>query len=396
MSGKVFVFDTHPVQYKAPVYQKLEELTPGLFEVIYASDSSVKGYKDVQFGVHLAWDTPLMQGYTHRVLGNEDASKSPTPAQFSGKGVYELLKRERPAAVMLTQSRYRFDHAAYFSALRLGIPILIRQETQDVTYAQQRSIVKSVLRNALYRAYYAPARHFFAFGRLNHEHLRSHGVPESRISFARFSVPDLIEHLSVQAKQEAAARLRATMGIDPAKKVVGFFGKFIAKKHPDLIFDALEHLPAEIHAGLELMFVGAGDLESVLRERAAQALARFGVRTTFTGFINQKALPEYYLATDVMALPSRHLGEAWGLVVNEALNAGCAVAITDGVGCHVEFGHLPRVKVSPVENAKALAGSLAELLAFPRDFTWALPAMQDYSSQAAARALHRVFKEVTA
>lgn len=396
MSGKVFVFDTHPVQYKAPVYQKIEELTPGLFEVIYASDSSVKGYKDVQFGVHLAWDTPLMQGYQHRVLGTEDASKSPTPAQFSGKGVFELLKRERPAAVMLTQSRYHFDHVAYFSALWLRIPILIRQETQDVTYAQQRSAVKSVLRSAMYRAYYAPARHYFAFGRLNHEHLRSHGVPEARISFARFSVPDLIEHWGVEAKQQAADQMRAKLGVASGKKVLGFFGKFIDKKHPDLIFDALEHLPAEQRQRVELMFVGAGDLEPVLRERAAQALARHGVRTTFTGFINQTALPDYYLATDVMVLPSRHLGEAWGLVVNEALNAGCAVAITDGVGCHVEFGHLARVRVSPVEDAQALARSLGELLAFSRDFSWALPDMQGYSTQAAACALHRVFKEVTA
>ena len=41
MKRRVMVFDTHPVQYKAPVYQALEQFEPGLFEVVYASDLSV-------------------------------------------------------------------------------------------------------------------------------------------------------------------------------------------------------------------------------------------------------------------------------------------------------------------------------------------------------------------
>lgn len=394
MQHRVFVFDSHPVQYKAPVYQALERTTPGLFEVIYASDASVKGYKDIEFGVHFAWDTPLMDGYTHRVLNNENPDQKGKPAQYHGKGIYQMLKRERPAAVMLTQSHYHFDHAAYFSALRLGIPILIRQETQDATYAQQRSVVKSTLRNLAYRAYYAPARHFFVFGKLNQTHLLAHGVSKARMSFARFSVPDPLQGWATEAKQTAADAKRSELGVAPGKRVLGFFGKLIPKKHPDLIFDALDHLPAASLAKLELMFVGAGELEPMLRSRAEAALQRHGVRTHFTGFINQSHLPGYYLATDLMVLPSRHLGEAWGLVVNEALQAGCAVAITDGVGCHVEFGQLARVKVSPVEDAAKLAASIAALIDQPRDFDWARDAMATYSTEAAAKSLHAVFKEL--
>ncbi len=388
----VFVFDGQPVRYKALVYQAIERLRPGLFEVIYASDSSVKGYRDAECGGHLAWDTPLMEGYSHRVLGNERPERAGTPALYHGRGVWSLLRRERPAAVMLTQSHYHFDHAAFFSAWALRIPILIRQETQDQTYAFQRSRLKSILRALLYRAYYASARHCFVFGKLNEAHLLAHGVPAQRMSFARFSVPDPLAAWSTSRKREVAAQQRRSLGIAEGKQVLGFFGKLIAKKHPDLIFDALSHLPPQVLQNLELVFVGAGELDPMLRERAAQALAEHGVRTHFLGFVNQTQLPPCYLMVDVMALPSRHQGEAWGLVVNEALQAGCGVAITEGVGCHVEFGALPRVRVSAVEDARGLACALVDLLAQPRDFEWARPFMQAYSTEEAAQSLRHVFE----
>lgn len=395
MSARVMVFDTHPVQYKAPVYQALQRLEPGLFEVVYASDLSVKGYADKQFGVNVAWDTPLLEGYPYRVLHNEVPEKSPHPGRFTGRGVYALLRKERPAAVMLTQARYHFDQAAYWSARWLGIPILFRQETQDATYAQQRSALKSRLRHWAYRAYYAPARHAFAFGKLNQQHLLSHGVPPERISFARFSVPDDLLNMASSLKHQLALGKRAEWGVQADQKVLAFFGKFIDKKHPELLLQALAHLPEACRRRVHLVYVGAGELEPRLRALAEQALQTWGVRTTFTGFINQQALPAHYLAADVVVLPSRHQGEAWGLVVNEALNAGCAVAITEGVGCHVEFGGLARVRVTPVENAQALAASLAELCEPERDFDWAHVPMQQYSTQAAALALQKVFKACT-
>lgn len=391
MSGKVYIFDTHPVQYKAPVYQALERMRPGLFEVIYASDLSVKGQLDKEFGVEVAWDTPLMQGYDYRVLNTEDPKYKRMASRFGSRGVYELIRNERPAAVMLTQATYHFDRVAYLSALMHGVPILIRQETQDLTYAHQRGFVKSVIRDLIYRAYYWPASHAFAFGDLNKVHLMAHGLPEQRLSYARFSVANPVGGWSESEKRQVRESLRAQLGIEPSKRVIGFFGKFIPKKNPDLVMQALKHMPPDLLANLCVMYVGAGELEPVLREMAAEAEQEYGVQTVFAGFVNQSRLHEYYLATDVMTLPSRHLGETWGLVVNEALNAGCAVAITDGVGCYVEFGDLPRVRVSPTENAKALAQSFGELLVLERNFGWASERMKGYSTEAAAEALGNEF-----
>ena len=71
MDTKLLIFETHPIQYRAPVYQVLDRMLPGQFEVIYASDYSVRGQKDVGFNEKIAWDVPLLAGYRYRVLNNE-------------------------------------------------------------------------------------------------------------------------------------------------------------------------------------------------------------------------------------------------------------------------------------------------------------------------------------
>ena len=46
----VLAFDTHPIQYRAPVFRELERQLPGAVRVIYENDRSVRGYRDAGFG----------------------------------------------------------------------------------------------------------------------------------------------------------------------------------------------------------------------------------------------------------------------------------------------------------------------------------------------------------
>ena len=77
-----------------------------------------------------------------------------------------------------------------------------------------------------------------------------------------------------------------------------------------------------------LLFVGDGDqrgpLEEVAREMQLDAVR-------FLGFKNQSELPAYYDLCEVFVLPS--VFEPWGLAVNEVMNAGRAVIVSDQVGC---------------------------------------------------------------
>jgi glycosyltransferase involved in cell wall biosynthesis len=254
-------------------------------------------------------------------------------------------------------------------------------ETQDS--AVSRGWLKSVLRGLVYRAAYSACRHFFFIGELNRRHYVAHGASADRMSPARYCVPDALAALSTEDKLRERNALRQRLGFGPSDCVVGFFGKLIPKKDPALLIAAWKLLPPALQARLKPMFVGDGELRQELEQQARAA----GVPAVFAGFINQRELPNYYLAADIAVLPSRRMGETWGLVVNEALLAGCGVVVTEAVGCGTEFAGLDRVRIVPIESAAATATAFAELAARPRDFDWARPTMADYSIEAAARGL---------
>lgn len=75
---------------------------------------------------------------------------------------------------------------------------------------------------------------------------------------------------------------------------------------------------------LELNIIGFGELEGELRKNA-------GENVHFLGAVDNKQLSVYYQTYDVFVLPSTF--EPWGLVVEEALNNGMPVIVSDKVGC---------------------------------------------------------------
>lgn len=79
---------------------------------------------------------------------------------------------------------------------------------------------------------------------------------------------------------------------------------------------------------LILNIVGFGEQEDYLKSIA-------GENVNFLGAVDNKKLPQIYQENDVFVLPSRV--EPWGLVVEEALNNGLPVLISDRVGCGPEI-----------------------------------------------------------
>ena len=130
MSCLLLVFDSHPVQYKAPVYQQLARLLPGALTVVYATDCSVRGHRDRDFGQIVAWDTPLLDGYDHIILNNERGLPLQGFRSLTGRGIFKLLRQLKPKAVLISQFLYEADMVTYLSCLALRIPIWIRHETR--------------------------------------------------------------------------------------------------------------------------------------------------------------------------------------------------------------------------------------------------------------------------
>ena len=95
----------------------------------------------------------------------------------------------------------------------------------------------------------------------------------------------------------------------------------------------VKNLPFLINAfknrlDLTLNIVGFGELEEYLKSIA-------GDNVNFIGAVDNKKLPQVYQENDVFVLPSEI--EPWGLVVEEALNNGTPVLVSDRVGCGPEI-----------------------------------------------------------
>lgn len=115
-------------------------------------------------------------------------------------------------------------------------------------------------------------------------------------------------------------------GYKPKSKVKNFIfvGRLIPVKNIGLlvkVFNSLSHL--------HLTIVGFGQLEQELKSIANSNIS-------FTGAIDNELLHNIYIQHDVFILPSK--SESWGLVVEEALNNGLPVIVSNHVGCGAEIG----------------------------------------------------------
>ena len=102
-----------------------------------------------------------------------------------------------------------------------------------------------------------------------------------------------------------------------------YVGRLVEVKNLEFLIRAFNR-----HPELELRIVGFGLLEDRLKDIA-------GENIHFLGAIDNKELYRYYQSSDVFVLPS--LSEPWGLVVEEALNNGVPVMLSNKVGCHEDL-----------------------------------------------------------
>lgn len=104
-----------------------------------------------------------------------------------------------------------------------------------------------------------------------------------------------------------------------------YVGRLAPVKNLKWLINEFNNLPQ-----YQLTIVGFGPQEKELKEIA-------GENVIFIGAIDNKKLPDYYQGNHVFVLAS--LSEPWGLVVEEALNNGLPVLLSDKVGCAEEIVH---------------------------------------------------------
>jgi glycosyltransferase involved in cell wall biosynthesis len=168
-----------------------------------------------------------------------------------------------------------------------------------------------------------------AIGRLNREYYLHYGVEAGRIFPMPYAVDNDFFRTAAERARPSREALRADLGLKPERAVILFASKMQPHKRAADLLEAYARMSADgvVEPAAYLVFAGDGEERGNL-ERRARELKWDSIR--FIGFRNQSELPALYDLCDVFVLPSDH--EPWGLVVNEAMNAGKPVIVSDRVG----------------------------------------------------------------
>lgn len=319
---RIAYFLTHPIQYQSPLIRHLR--AGGIdVHVIYGNDATSRKFFDQGFGKELAWDVPLLEGYPSNVLNTEEprGSHSTQRAHFR-RQIAALLETESFDVAWLHGWAHPFTQAAWGQARTRRLPIWLRGET--FAGCIRGGPLRRLAHRLIFRRKFQDVSAFLAVGTRNAELYRQYGVDEGRIVRA----PYVVDNTFFQARcREVSPRrdsLRAELGIAPEHPILLFCGKLIGVKAPEVLIQAVGAMNSLAHC----LVVGDGELRPSLEELAAEVAPK---RVTFLGFRNQSELPAFYDLCDVFVLPSRF--EPWGLVVNEVMNAGRTVVVSDQAGC---------------------------------------------------------------
>jgi glycosyltransferase involved in cell wall biosynthesis len=321
------VIETHPIQYRAPVYRALQQRFKVPVTVIYGSDFSVTGYYDPEFKSQFAWDTDLLSGYQSVFLSKVASGGGKTYETVSARGLASAIRKLEPAAILLPGYSPRFHQWAWLDALLSRSPVLFRGETAD--RPQSSGNVQLGLRDRVLSFLYSRCAKLLFIGQRSKQHYKRYGCPDDRLIFSPYCVDPAPFRPGEESRPVLREEARAEMGIAEDDRVILFSGKLSERKGPDLLIEAMRLLPTERRDHTVIVFLGNGELAGSLQAAAAREPE---IKVRFPGFQNQKQLSRYFHAADLFALPSRRL-ETWGLVVNEALLHGVPCVVSDSVGC---------------------------------------------------------------
>ncbi|AXC13432.1 Glycosyl transferase, group 1 [Acidisarcina polymorpha] len=322
-------FVSHPIQYQAPLLRHIAAQPDIDLTVFFTADFSVRGYVDEGFLVNVEWDIPLLGGYRHEFLPKR-LFKNAHPDHQISSGIARRLKHGGFDAAWI-HGYHTFDAIQALVACRqVGVPVLIRAEShlQDRPRSAMRSRIKSTFLQVLARMIWG----VLAIGKLNRKYWEHYAGKDLPIFDMPYAVDNEFFRCQAQKASLHREQLRSELGLESGRPVVLFASKLQERKRCIDLVEAFLRVTnsASFSRPPYLVIIGDGEQRAEIEQRVA---GNRDIR--MLGFRNQGELPRFYDLCDVFVLPSIH--EPWGLVINEVMNAGRAVIVSDQVGCQPDL-----------------------------------------------------------
>jgi glycosyltransferase involved in cell wall biosynthesis len=352
---RTLVLLTHPIQYSAPTLREMAHHPKIDLLTAYCSMQNVEPTLDPDFGVEVAWDIPLLEGYRWVQIPNQ--SLRPGLGRFLGLSNFGLWKLIRSgdfeALVTMTGYRYLSFWIALAAAKSRGVSVLFGTDAHQLAPRDGNSW-KVILKRWLWPRLFRLADIVIIPSSGGAGLMRSLGIPSERIVLTPYSVDN--DWWIAESGKVNRRAVRDAWNIPEDALVVLFCAKLQTWKRPHDVLHAFAR--ADIKDSF-LVFAGDGPLRSELEAEASS----LGVanRVRFLGFVNQTKLPPIYRSCDLFVLPSEY--EPFGVVVNEAMLCGCPVIVSNRVGARFDLVEQGSTGfIYPVGDVEALSGLLCEMM----------------------------------
>jgi glycosyltransferase involved in cell wall biosynthesis len=349
---RLAILTSHPIQYQAPLFRALAARPSLELKVFFCWDFGVKATRDPGFGQSFVWDIPLLTGYEHEFLRN--VSPRPGTDWFFGLVNPDAARRVhdyRPQAVVVHGYSHLTENVVIQASRSAGIPVLLRGESNLL---RQRPALVRVGKRLALPLVMSRLAGALAIGTHNARYLEHYGVPRERIFLTPYAVDNAFFREQARAARTEARAWRAKLDIPSDHLVVLFVAKLIPEK---ACADLIRAMGSLRRRDVTLVIAGDGPLRT---DTEALAAGYPGLSTRFLGFANQTRMPAVYALGDLLVLPS--LSEPWGLVVNEAMNLGLPVIVSDQVGAAPDLVSSANGWVFPAGDIPALTAALREAI----------------------------------
>jgi glycosyltransferase involved in cell wall biosynthesis len=143
--------------------------------------------------------------------------------------------------------------------------------------------------------------------------------------------------------------------------VIGFAGRFVEEKRPDLLIRALDAI-GQKYPDAKIVFAGEYDIKyENTWQRHEKLVEQYRDRLVFLGLLNDmQAMADFFAACDVLALTSD--SECFALVQVEAMLSGTPVVMTDTPGGRVPVQVTGMGKLTPPGDARAIGEAIVDVL----------------------------------
>lgn len=323
----VIFINSHPIQYFAPMYKFMNEQGVPT-KAWYCSDESIRGGLDKQFGVDVKWDIPLLEGYESEFLKNYSWKPSHSQGFFGLMNLGAITRMFKiPKSVFVVHGWNYFTHFFILFLGKLkGHTVCLRCEMPQNQEDLKKGWKQSVKRVLLKYIIFPRVNYFLYIGSQNRLFYKSYGIKDEQLIFCPYSVDDRRFRKESNELKSAIPAIKERLGIPADGKIILYSGKYMDKKRPMDLVEAFKKLN---DPNCWLIMVGEGELRKEMEQFIAANQLK---QVILTGFVNQSQVSEYYAISDVFVMCST-VGETWGLSVNEAMNFGSPVLISDITGC---------------------------------------------------------------